>query len=685
MLVFPAYLFDASLALLCIASLTVAGRAVQLRFASDLTGPALVVARAIVVLSILTLICYLLGAVGAFSRWPLTVAFLASGFVAQLSLKPVDQGRQQLSKLPLIPAIVVGLTLLLIFASWLMQVQYALANGLVGTDSFTYHMPFALRFFQTKSLLGFASNDVLFQTYLHPAAGSMFHAVGMVFFGRDLLSPLINIGWLALLIVAGAAIGQRRGVAAASGLAVAVPFVGVNILLGSAGGALVETPSTALFLAGVAMLIWARGSRALIVLCGLAIGLGLAVKFTVAIPAIGVAIGVLVVADRGQRPKALLLYLAATFMTSSLWFIRNLAETGSPLPNVRLPLLPQPQPTPEAPNMGSLSQHLTDSHIMFERLPHALVNAFGTFALPMIAAALITAIILIIWPSGRDWRAAGIIAIIALIGYLFIPYTAGGPPGGFLPALDQTPRYIAPGLSLGLALVPVLLARFVPGRESWLVLPVAVLVAVPALALYVWDLQGPALALFVAAAALFVVWAFAAKVGRASSAVRISSYLLLGVAVIGLGRVYVNAQASGRQFGRDWAVEGPHPARIGVLGTAGQFVQYQWSDDQLENRIEFIGEHGPHGSFSEVKSCPRLRDLINANHYSYVVVAPTRLIWEKRLISNPQLDWVASDPNAKFVKLLTRYFNKAKYTSDGKPQPFRVFRITGRLDPDRCP
>ena len=517
MLAFPAYLFDASLALLCIASLTVAGRAGQLRFASDLDGPALVVARAIVALSVLTLICYLLGAVGAFSRWPLTVAFLASGFVAQLSLKPVAPSRQQRFEMPLIPAIVLGLTLLLIFASWLMPVQYGLATGLVGTDSFMYHMPFALRFFQTKSLLGFASNDVLFQTYLHPAAGSMFHAVGMVFFGRDLLSPLINIGWLALLIVAGAAIGQRRGVAAASGLAVAVPFVGVNILLGSAGGALVETPSTALFLSGVAMLVWARGSRALIVLCGLAIGLGLAVKFTVAIPAIGVAIGVLVVADRGHRFKALLLYLAATFITSSLWFIRNLAETGSPLPNVKLPLLPQPQPTPEAGNMGSLSQHLTDSHIMFERLPHALGNAFGTFALPMIAAALITAIILIIWPSGREWRAAGIIAIIALVGYLFMPFTAGGRPGGFLPQLDQTPRYIAPGLSLGLALLPVLLARFVRGREAWLVLPVAVLVAVPALDLYVWDLQGPALAVFVAATSLLVVWAFATKVGRANS------------------------------------------------------------------------------------------------------------------------------------------------------------------------
>ncbi|MEI7889609.1 MAG: hypothetical protein WCI34_04800, partial [Actinomycetes bacterium] len=327
------YVFYTAAAVGSVGAILWASRLIQFRCLPDVDGPETVVVRSIIALSLITAESYLLGVIGAFSRTPLTIAFVGTGIAANalLARPPVKAVARRIP--PLLVAIPAALGIVLLFAIWLVPTIEAVRGGMRGTDALWYHMPFALQFYQSHSLTGFAWNEPLFQTYFYPSLGSMFHALGMAFFDRDFLSPLVNIGWLALLVAAGAALGKRRGVTVAAALGVTVPFAGNLITeLPLAGSATVDVGATFLFLASVVLLLRSQDSRSAIALSGLAAGLGVATKLTIAIPAIGIAIGLLLIQSRGRRLSGLVIWGVAALGTSWLWFGRNLAETGSPLP-----------------------------------------------------------------------------------------------------------------------------------------------------------------------------------------------------------------------------------------------------------------------------------------------------------------------------------------------------------------
>jgi hypothetical protein len=50
-------------------------------------------------------------------------------------------------------------------------------------------------------------------TVFYPASSELLHAVGMVVMGSDVLSTVMNLGWLALALLAAWCLGRCFGVA----------------------------------------------------------------------------------------------------------------------------------------------------------------------------------------------------------------------------------------------------------------------------------------------------------------------------------------------------------------------------------------------------------------------------------------------------------------------------------------
>ncbi len=86
-------------------------------------------------------------------------------------------------------------------AAWAVPTLAALAGGMDRADSLWYHMPLAARFAETGDLGRIDYFDPIFFASYYPANSEVFHATALLGFGRDLLSPLLNLGWLALGLV----------------------------------------------------------------------------------------------------------------------------------------------------------------------------------------------------------------------------------------------------------------------------------------------------------------------------------------------------------------------------------------------------------------------------------------------------------------------------------------------------
>ncbi|HYJ21059.1 MAG TPA: hypothetical protein VEW07_03425, partial [Solirubrobacterales bacterium] len=83
-----------------------------------------------------------------------------------------------------------------------------LSTGMTGFDSTWYHGPFAAGFFQSGNTMDLHFIAPQFLAWFYPANGEIFHSVGMLAFGRDLLSPLLNLGWFVGCLVACWCIGR---------------------------------------------------------------------------------------------------------------------------------------------------------------------------------------------------------------------------------------------------------------------------------------------------------------------------------------------------------------------------------------------------------------------------------------------------------------------------------------------
>src|SRR5205085_3157635 len=154
---------------------------------------------------------------------------------------------------------------------------------ITSEDSIHYHLPFAARFAATGSVTPLHFTAPGQATQFQPANGELVHGMGMILFGRDVVSPFVNLGWLSLTLLAAWCIGRRKGVGPATLLATAALLASPVMVISQAGTA--ESDVVALFflLAAVALLFEAR-SPATFVLAGVAAGLGIGAKVTLLAP-----------------------------------------------------------------------------------------------------------------------------------------------------------------------------------------------------------------------------------------------------------------------------------------------------------------------------------------------------------------------------------------------------------------
>src|SRR6478609_4506446 len=95
-------------------------------------------------------------------------------------------------------------------------VKLRLSTGMTGFDSTWYHGPFAAGFFQSGDTWSLHFIAPQFLAWFYPANSEVLHAVGMTVFDRDLLSPLLNLGWFVGCLVAGWCVGRPYKVAPVS-------------------------------------------------------------------------------------------------------------------------------------------------------------------------------------------------------------------------------------------------------------------------------------------------------------------------------------------------------------------------------------------------------------------------------------------------------------------------------------
>ena len=536
------------------------------------------------------------------------------------------------------------------------DVRPKLSTGMTGFDSTWYHGPFAAGFFQSGNTWDLRFIAPQFLAWFYPANAEIFHADGMLAFSRDLLSPLLNLGWFVGCLVACWCIGRPYRVAPWS-LALGAIALSLPVLSDQAGEARNDIVGTFFLLAAVAVAVNAWAARAdeqrglptgALVLAGLAAGLAAGTKLNFLLPAAVLVVGLSFVAPAGGRLRALAAAGLAALAGGGYWYLRNLAHSGNPLPWFdRLgPIsLPAPDQALGGREGHSVLGYLTDSSVWSDWLLPGLHGGL-TILWPLLLGLSLAGLLLCVFSSrgSSALRLAGLVGLAAAVAWLIAPTSASGPEGmprGFESGL----RYLAPALVLGLAVLP---AALLPRVARWRGSPIAE--GARSASEHMGEgrrdrTRGPRVT---AALALLAATAIGYPVQRHYLQNR---YANPTFATPGLNAAF------------QWA-RSVSDSRIATTSTR----QYPLYGTDLSNRVQYIGEERPHGGFVPPSTCSQWRRLLNTGDYDYAVASRDRIELGKPPYPPPAA-WT-EDRNATIIL---------------RKPPTVIFKLSGSLNPSACP
>jgi hypothetical protein len=675
MLDLPRYLLGVAEILLLAGFATLGGSALRARLLPSFEGAPAHLATAVLALASLTLIAELLGSFGLFEPVPylLGVAAVGAGLWALRPAGPVTGGggvsgltcpntpssratrRRGVDKLTLI-AVAVAAAAVALFA---VEVRSKLGTGMTGFDSTWYHGPFAAGFFQGGDTWDLHLIAPQFLAWFYPANAEIFHAVGMLAFGRDVLSPLLNLGWFVGCLVACWCIGRPYRVAPWS-LALGAVALSLPVLSDQAGEARNDIVGIFFLLAAVAVALNAWAARregeadlplGALIVTGLAAGLAAGTKLNFLLPAAVLVLGIALIAPAGTRWRALVATGLAALAGGGYWYLRNLIHTGNPLPwfdDLGPISLPAPDQALGGREGHSVLGYLTDGSVWSDWLLPGLHDGLTLLWPLFVALALIGLLLCLGRRSNPALRVTGAVGLAAAFAWLIAPTSASGPEGmprGFESGL----RYLAPALALGLAVLP---AALLPRVARWRGSPIAE-----------------------DAAASEHMGEGHPDRTRGPLAVRppliAGALVLLATIAIGypvqrhyLENRYANPTfaASGLNAAFAWA-DSISDARIATTSTR----QYPLYGTDLSNHVQYVGEEQPHGGFTAPTTCRQWRHLLNTGHYDYAVTSRDRL--ERGKPTYP-----AS----------TRWTEGLGAEEILRKPPTVVFKLKGPLDPASC-
>jgi hypothetical protein len=707
-----------AIGLLAIAiSMAIAGRTTRRAALPGWTGTPGLLADAVLAIGILVVISGLLGLVGILDGVLLVAACLIVGGGA-VRLEPMliraarvtDSGETggaeerdapSAGRLELAVAILIAL---IVAAQWAGPTLLALDRGIYGGDSLWYHMPLAAHIAQTGSVTSLLYTDPLYLNWFYPQVSELLHAGGLLLFGNDFLSPLINMAWLGLALFAGWCVGRPYGSGATS-LAAVASVMAANLLFSrQPGNANNDVVGIALFLSAVALLVNARWERAgppfgALLVAGLAAGLALGTKLTVVPPVLALTVGVIVISGSRSRLRASAGWIGGLVVGGGYWYARNLVVSGNPFPWQDIGPIHHAEAL-QGRHPYAIVHYATDTDVWGHYFTPALHERLGDLWPAYLALAVI-AVVLVLWRGGRIERMLGAVALLSAIAYLLTPLGASGPEGmpvGFRLNI----RYLAPGLVLALTLLAIPPFRGERGfwrlgslQRLWRFATLAifaVLVVVSAGAIGAIDtgrLPGTAaLALTVVALPLLLV--FLSRRGLAAVALAgIGAAAVIALAVFGRfaqdhylderysssAPDYPKTEQPATELGQglgaayDWA-RSTHDLKIALSGTMGALFQYGlWGWDS-SNDVRYVGEKGPRGSFNEIRQCPEWIAALNDADYDYVITTPT---------------YHQDDPAADTAPIQRRWIARAGNVQRvAGANLVDVWRVTGPLDPLAC-
>jgi hypothetical protein len=652
-------------------------------------------AEAVMGIAALIWVAELLGAIGQYREPALVVECVVVGVGGGLLAGTPGRRGTGAAEAPPAPAPgrialwLAGAIAVLVVAHWSVPVRTSLTHGMYGYDTTWYHMPFAARFVQDASVTGLHFTSTSFLSWFYPANSELLHSVGILLTDRDYLSPLLNVGWLGLAMLAAWCIGRPWGMGPASLIGASVVF-GAGVFGDQPGEARNDIPGTFFLLASAALLVNAAAGRAgagaptgarleigaaPLALAALAAGLAIGTKLSFLAPIGALTLGIAAVSRPRLRGTAI--WAAGLLAGGGFWFARNLVATGNPLPWLSaLGPLPLPGPAEVLPNERepfSVVHYATDTEVWREWFFPGLVDRFGELWPLVLLLGTASAALALFRERSAALRVLGLAAAAAAIAYPFTPLTASGfedKPLGFASNL----RYLGPILALSLALLPVVL-RDLGERWRW---AVVVLLLVGFGAAFAPDALRSGFPLGLAVVGgLAILGVLAAPIWRAAALPRPAVAAFVGVAVVlaaGIGYGVQRDYLKGRydsEFGIGepglesafiWARD-VRDARIATI----TIRQYPYYGGDLSNRVQYVGRRGGDESFTPITGCRSWREALNEGDYDYVVTgsnfpAPGQ-------DRPPEADWTGADPAA--AEILTE-----KATS--------VFRLDGDLDPAGC-
>jgi hypothetical protein len=664
---------------------------VRARLAPGWTGAPARLAELVVGLALLVWSMEALGAIGALQEAPLValcvVAGVGVGLLATRGAPAAPSPQTPPARAAgRVATAIAGLVVVALFAEWSGRAYSTLLYGMYGFDSLWYHMPFAARFAQEGSLteLHFTSPALL--TWFYPANSELFHAAGIVVTGRDILSPFINLGWLAATLLAAWCLGRPWGAGPAA-VAGAGVVLAAGVFADQAGEARNDVAGTFFLLASGALLANAAASTAdrrlttragPLALAGVAAGLALGTKLNLAAPVVALTVGVVVAAPAERRLVASGTWIAAALAAGGFWFVRNLVHVGNPLPWVTALDLPGPHDyLAGTREPHALIRYVTDTGVWSDWLFPGLDERFGVLWPVVLVLGLAGAMLAVVRGRSAIERVLGWTALAAAAVYPLTPLSASGPDGmpvGF----GSNLRYLAPVLVLALALLPISVARF---GEPWRRATLAVLLVVGAVAAIGSDEVVEVVSARAAVAGGLAVGALIAAAwvayGRGAP-LRVIAIALAGIVgvAVGLGyhaqRTYLDGRYASRAGGNPedsafmWARD-VEDARVATV-IARQYPLY---GTDLSNRVEFVGERGPEGSFTPIRGCSEWRHALNKGDYDYVVTGfrePTEELGT-RPEEPREAGWTRADPAADEIV---------------HDEDVSVFALDGMLDPAGC-
>jgi len=701
------YAVGVLLALVSLLPIAAGARQVRARVLPSWSGSAARVGEAVIAVTLVILALEVVGVMGVLTQVGAAVACVTTGAIAWVGAGSVPGRRRRghttvAERAPhpgtsrvAVAVAVIGVSVA--GAPWLGWVAFAYRQGMQTVDTLWYHMPFAARFVQSASILHLHYVDRDPATPFFPANSELLHALGLLWFRSDLLSPVINLAWAALALAAAWSIGSaaRRGPHCLLG---AVLVLGTPGLVDTQPGeAYNDIVCLALLLACAAVLVRGGARPAPTSIAAAAAGLALGTKYTMIVPAIVLGVGVVAISAQGTRMRQAGLWAIGLVLAGGYWYVRNAVIAGNPLVplSVHLGPLSLPAPLLSTPQF-TVFQYLTDLHVWRAYYLPGLRQSLGLAWWALVALGAVGALSSLLARGQAVRRVLGGVAVVSAVAFVMTPQFLGSPGAPIFFAANV--RYALGAIVLGIVLLPL---NPVFGRERvgalWLGLTIAVLAATE-LDPGVWPtgirvrplflpVHGQSAVIGVAAAstlglgALLLLWRGGSgepRRGRLPVATVVACATALAVIVGGLS--IAESYSRGRYASAlriptisAWA-RGIRNARIGIVGLGEQYTLYGPDDS---NYVQYIGRSRPHAGFGAITNCPDWRRAVDRGHYQWLVLGPSGFPTSSHKMG-PEVGWTTSTPAATILI-------RDRPISAVSGKSVVLVGIHGLLDPSSCP